>query len=161
VKDEAYEPASVEAERIAWLRAVHWTIRRRVESSPAVAAWRRWVPRPLDIEALLMVAEPLKGGFQVPELAGRLGLGIDRARALCRWARRVGVLTERAEGWVLSRRGRTLLGDLEAAQAEALRSVGRGIDPEAWRSLWTEVDAGPVEPPPKAPLRVQNRASSD
>lgn len=116
---------------------MHWALRRRLDGSPRLAAWRRQVPRPLEMEALLMALEPMKDGFQAPLLAGRLGLSLDRTRMLLARARRAQIVEETPSSWRLTRRGRQLLGDLEAAQADALRTVGRGTHPERWAELWS------------------------
>ncbi len=132
----AYESRSSVVEDAIWLRSLYAALRRRLEASSALAEWRRPLPRPLEIEALLMAYDPLRPGQSGPTLGRALGLSPDQTRTLLRRAGLAGVLEGSAGLHVLTPRGRQLLGALEGAQARALQ----GLEPLAGGpQLWAQL----------------------
>jgi hypothetical protein len=125
-----------ELERITWIRAMLTALRRHVDASRPVAAWRARVPRPFALEALLTALDASGRPMCVADVARALGLSRGRTRALLRRAAGSEVVAASPDGWTLTSRGRSLRGALDAAQAAALRDVARGTSAEAWADLW-------------------------
>ena len=162
---------AVDLERITWLCAVLGALRRRVDESRPMAAWRARVPRPFALEALLGALDPTAPTVETGQVARALGVSKVRTRSLLRLAARVGVIAEvpaapaETTGWALTARGRVLRGELEAAQAAALRDVARGTDPEVWAALWRTLEGPPAARRASSEAdgrsRVQSGAPSD
>lgn len=131
-----FEPDAGELERITWIRAVLTTLCGHVDASRPMASWRARVERPFAFEALLAVSDPTGRPTGLGAVARASGLSPERARALLRHAARFDVVAPSSDGWVLTPRGRSLRGALDAAQAAALRDVGRDTSAEAWAELW-------------------------